>query len=568
MASLRIALAQIETNVGDFEGNSSKILNLLVETHQQADIVVFPELALTGYPLDDLASRPAFQAATQQAEKSLIERIKSLGVLLDTTVIFGSITPVESADSALDAIRFPAFNSAVVLSANDAEGKDPQAVNVQRYHKQKLASNGVFDEQRFFLAGDSPLVFQSHGKNVGLLICEDIWHLDNSALGYAGIDLDTLLVINASPFTVQKKENRNQLVTSFGKQLGVPVCYLNLVGGQDDLVFDGSSFVIDENGIEIGRAAAFTEEVLIAELFGSAGGGDKVPANPNNNDEISDIYQALVTGLRSYVRKNRFKKVTFGFSGGIDSALVAAIAADAIGGENIIGIGMPSQYSSEHSLADAKDLAERIGADYRVVAIEPLVKAYLSAMPVTGVSEENLQARIRGVLVMAVSNQEGPLVLATGNKTELAVGYSTIYGDAVGGYAPLKDVYKTTVWQLARWRNNQAIDNGEIPPIPESSITKPPSAELRPGQVDQDSLPPYPVLDALLQHYIEGLAPAQNLLNAGFDPETINRVLRLVDQAEWKRRQYPIGPKITETAFGRDRRVPITNAWRESTNSL
>jgi NAD+ synthase (glutamine-hydrolysing) len=335
-----------------------------------------------------------------------------------------------------------------------------------------------------------------------------------------------------------------------------------MVGGQDDLVFDGGSFVVGTDGTLLASAPQFVEHLLVWDVpaRGTAPErGDVVPAL----DPDEEIYRALVTGLAGYVRKNGFRSVVLGMSGGIDSALVAAIAADALGGDRVVGVSMPSRWSSDHSKDDAADLAKRVGADYRVQPIKPMVDAFEGEMALDGVAAENLQARVRGVILMALSNAEGHLVLATGNKTELAVGYSTIYGDAVGGYAPLKDVDKSRVWALARWRNTHAADAGEIPPIPESSITKPPSAELRPGQVDQDSLPPYDLLDQVLDAYVEHAEGRAELLARGFDPEIVDKVLSLVDRAEWKRRQYPLGPKVTALAFGRDRRLPITTRWRE-----
>jgi NAD+ synthase (glutamine-hydrolysing) len=364
-----------------------------------------------------------------------------------------------------------------------------------------------------------------------------------------------------------------------------------MVGGQDDLVFDGGSFVLGRDGATLARSPQFGEDLLLVDLpaQGRDGGtdaraedgarADQAPqpapdraplprrvAPPLHPDE--EIYRALETGLAGYVRKNGFRSVVLGLSGGIDSALVAAVAADALGGDRVVGVSMPSRHSSSHSRDDAADLAARIGADYRVQEIAPTVDAFEAQMPLEGLAAENLQARVRGVILMALSNLEGHLVLATGNKTELAVGYSTIYGDAVGGYAPLKDVDKSRVWALARWRNNHAIDAGDLPPIPESSITKPPSAELRPGQVDQDSLPPYDLLDEVLDAYVEHAEGRAELLDRGFDPEVVDRVLSLVDRAEWKRRQYPVGPKVTALAFGRDRRLPITSRWREPVHTV
>jgi NAD+ synthase (glutamine-hydrolysing) len=400
----------------------------------------------------------------------------------------------------------------------------------------------------------------------------------------AGAEL--LLVLNGSPYERDKDDTRLELAARRAGQAQCALAYLNLVGGQDELVFDGDSVVVDAGGSVLARGPQFAEDLLVVDLdlaestFDPADVTEGVvftavteepapayaahaaPEAPRL-DAVGEVYQAVVLGLRDYVRKNGMSSVVLGLSGGIDSALVAALACDAVGPANVVGVSMPSEYSSEHSKDDAADLAKRTGLDYRVEPIRPMVEAFLAQLGLTGIAEENLQARCRGVILMGLSNQEGHLTLATGNKSELATGYSTIYGDSVGGYAPLKDVPKTLVWELATWRNAEAERAGETPPIPPSSITKPPSAELRPGQVDQDSLPPYEVLDAILELYVSGAQGRAQLVAAGFEEAVVDKVVSLVDRAEWKRRQFAPGPKISALAFGRDRRLPITSRWRE-----
>ena len=560
MPSPRIALAQIDTRVGDVDANARAVVTWARTAAQAgADLVVFPEMTLTGYPIEDLSLRESFrrgaEAALQRTAVALAdEGLGDLAVLVGT-VGEKTVPPVHE-PGAPEGPRRPT-NQAVLL----------QHGRVQvRYDKHHLPNYGVFDEYRIFAAGDDVCVIDVRGRRVGVVICEDIWQDGGPVSQMDENEVSLLVVLNASPYEEGKGHQRVELAARRAREVAAPVAYVNLVGAQDDLVFDGGSFVIGPDGTVLTRAPQFVEHLLVWDLLGD----DDAPATgpvapPLAPDE--EVYRALVTGLRGYVTKNGFRSVVFGMSGGIDSALVAAIAADAIGGENVVGVSMPSVYSSEHSLSDAADLAKRIGADYRVQPISPMVDAFESELPLDGLAAENLQARVRGVILMALSNSEGHLVLAPGNKTELAVGYSTIYGDAVGGFAPIKDVDKSRVWALARWRNNAALDGvfgpDELPPIPESSITKPPSAELRPGQVDQDSLPPYDVLDEVLDAYVEHAEGRAELLARGFDPAVVDKVLTLVDRAEWKRRQYPPGTKVTSLAFGRDRRLPITTAWRE-----
>ena len=541
---MTIALAQIDTRVGDLDHNTAHVLHWCSTAAEAgADLVVLPEMTLTGYPVEDLALRDSFARSADDHLRTLAADLVTHG-LGDLVVVLGTLG--RSTDGR-------ATNRAVTVHRGEV---------VATYDKQHLPSYGVFDEFRVFAPGTSTCVVDVAGRRAGIVICEDIWQDDGPVSRMDAADVDVLLVLNGSPYEEGKGHRRTELAARRAREVEAPVVYVNLVGSQDDLVFDGDSFVVGQDGLLLASAPKFTEHLLVWEMpdRGSPAVRGEV-APPLESD--AEVYAALVTGLRGYATKNGFTSVVLGLSGGIDSALVAAIAADALGGPNVVGVSMPSVHSSEHSREDAKDLAHRLGADYRVQPIAPLVEAFGAQLAVDGVAAENLQARVRGVILMAISNSEGHLVLATGNKTEIAVGYSTIYGDAVGGYGPLKDVDKSRVWALARWRNHAALDAGRIPPIPESSITKPPSAELRPGQVDTDSLPPYHLLDEVLDAYVEHAEGRAELLDRGFDAQVVDRVLALVDRAEWKRRQYPVGPKVTSLAFGRDRRLPLTNGWRE-----
>jgi NAD+ synthase (glutamine-hydrolysing) len=453
---------------------------------------------------------------------------------------------------------------------------------------------------------------QDGAVDVAIAICEDLWQDGGPVAVTRQAGAGLLVVPNASPYERGKDQARLELVARRAREAGAALAYVNMVCGQDELVFDGDSIVVDAQGGLISRGPQFEETLLVADLdlpparpvpdsvppadtpaeasdgtvmsihrvalpprpagrggaTGPAGSPTSppplpVPAISPRLAPHAEIYSALVTGVRDYVRKNGFRSVILGLSGGIDSALVATIAADALGADQVHVVLMPSRYSSEHSVSDAEDLAKRQGLHTRTVPIAPMVDAFQAELHLEGLAAENLQSRIRGVILMGLSNAEGHLVLTTGNKSEIATGYSTLYGDSAGGFGPIKDVLKTLVWELARWRNGQAVERGETPPIPENSITKPPSAELAPGQLDTDSLPDYSVLDALLDDYVEKDMGAAELVAAGYDPELVDRVIQLVDRAEYKRRQYPPGPKITHKAFGRDRRLPITNAWRE-----
>jgi NAD+ synthase (glutamine-hydrolysing) len=544
MAPLRIALAQVDTCVGDVGGNADTVLEWSRSAAEAgARLVLFPEMTLTGYPIEDLALRDSFARAAERALDDVRRRLVEEG-LGDLTVVLGTLGRTGTGR---------ATNQAVVLRGGEV---------LARYDKHHLPNYGVFDEFRIFAPGESACVVEVDGRRVGVVICEDIWQDGGPVTELAELGVDLLAVLNGSPYEEGKGHLRAELACRRAPEVDAPVAYVNMVGGQDDLVFDGGSFVVAADGTPLAGAPQFVEDLLVWDLP-----EDGVRPEPGllaaPMDPDAEVYTAAVTGLRGYVRKNGFRSVVLGMSGGIDSALVAAIAADAIGGENVVGVSMPSRWSSGHSQDDAADLARRIGADYRVQPIAPMVEAFEGQMDLPGIAGENLQARVRGVILMAVSNVEGHLVLATGNKSELAVGYSTIYGDAVGGFAPIKDVDKSRVWALARWRNQTAVDAGQVPPIPESSITKPPSAELAPGQVDEDSLPPYHLLDEVLDAYVEHAEGREELLARGFDAEVVDKVLALVDRAEWKRRQYPPGPKVTALAFGRDRRLPVTSRWRE-----
>ena len=550
MPKLRLALAQTNPIVGDIEANIAGILqNCQRAAEKGANVIAFGEMSVTGYPIEDLATREQFVRKAQQATQDLARTLFDSG-LGELAVIVGHPRLVESSQASGWAI---ANNYASVLLGGKIIGG---------YAKSHLPNYSVFDEYRNFVAGTESFYFEHLGHRIGLLICEDIWQHGPVVQELGLQNCDLTVVLNGSPFEIDKDDRRLTLVKDLATQHNSHVAYVNLVGGQDDLVFDGDSFAVSNQGVVVARAKQFVADLRFVDI--EAGQASAAMGEPHTkHDDNWQVWNALVLGLRDYCGKNGFKSVVLGLSGGIDSAVCAAIAADAIGAENVYGISMPSVYSSDHSKSDAQDAAERIGCNYFTVPIEPMVDAFESELQFSGVASENLQARVRGVILMGLSNQHGHLTLTTGNKTELAVGYSTIYGDSVGGFAPIKDVEKTLVWQLARWRNSQAISAGEQPPIPENSITKPPSAELRPGQVDQDSLPDYEVLDALLQLYVGQHKSVLEIVEAGFDEAMVRRIVTLVDRAEWKRRQSAMGPKITGMAFGRDRRLPVTNRNKE-----
>ena len=558
---IRVALAQINPTVGDLAKNADLVSKYAFDAaNAGAVIVVYPEMVLTGYPVEDLANRPSFQSASLAALESLAKRINNEGNG-DLTLLVGYLGQSESSKPQ---------NCVAVIYRGEI---------VATYIKHHLPNYGVFDEYRNFVPGNHSLVIRVCGVDIGIAICEDIWKSGGPVAELAKRNIGLLLVPNGSPYEINKDDARLELVKQRALEVGAPLAYVNMVGGQDDLVFDGDTIVVGKTGEVIARAPQFEEGLMIIDLDVAIASSDPdlVISNPpilkyqkikagvaRRLGESEEIWEGLVLGLKDYVEKNNFKSVLIGLSGGIDSALVATLAADAIGADRVYGVAMPSKYSSEHSLTDAKELAENIGLNYRIIEITPMVANLLENLRLDGLAEENLQARVRGITLMGLSNQEGHLVLATGNKSELAVGYSTLYGDAVGGFAPIKDLYKTQVWHLATWRNELAILQGLTPPIPVNSITKEPSAELAPNQKDSDSLPPYEVLDKILNIYIDQDGGRPKALAAGFNPELVDKVVRLVDRAEYKRRQYPPGTKISSRAFGKDRRLPITSHWNES----
>jgi NAD+ synthase (glutamine-hydrolysing) len=596
---LRIALAQVNSTVGDLAGNAATVLEWTRRAADAgADLVVFPEMMLTGYPVEDLALRDSFVDASIATLESAAQRLaaESLGGIAVVTGYLGRRTggtprvgePVSSAQ-----------NAAALLHGGTV------AVTTAKHH---LPNYGVFDEYRYFVPGNRLPVVRVPARDgtdavdVAIAICEDLWQDGGPVAVTRQAGAGLLVVPNASPYERGKDQARLELVARRAREAGATLAYVNMMGSQDELVFDGDSIIVDAEGGLITRGPQFDETLLVADLdlpparplTGSSPSPD-TPAEPSDGTVMSihrvalparpvppaplpplaepaisprlapraEVYSALVTGVRDYVRKNGFRSVILGLSGGIDSALVATIAADALGPDQVHVVLMPSRYSSDHSVSDAEDLAKRQGLHARTVLVATMVDAFEAQLNLEGLAAENLQSRVRGVILMGLSNAEGHLVLTTGNKSELATGYSTLYGDSAGGFGPIKDVLKTLVWELARWRNAQAVERGETPPIPENSITKPPSAELAPGQLDTDSLPDYTVLDALLDDYVEKDMGAAELVAAGHDPELVDRVIQLVDRAEYKRRQYPPGPKITPRNFGRDRRLPITNRWRE-----
>ncbi len=595
MTQLRLALCQVDAVVGDLERNAATVRSWAARAAEQgAHLVAFPEMMLTGYPVEDLALRRSFVDASADAVQRLAAALAEDG-LGETPVVVGYLDrargrDADFADGDVDTgVREDGRTGVPKGMPQNCVAVLHRGRVVARQAKHHLPNYGVFDEFRIFVPGHDLTVVRVAGVDVALAICEDLWQEGGPVAQTRAAGAELLLVVNGSPYERDKDDTRLALVTRRAAEAGCALAYLNLVGGQDELVFDGDSLVVSADGEVLARGPQFAEDLLLVDLDvhpstvgddvvgGTAPGTTHVVVSDapvpayeplpravaDRLDDVAEVWSALVTGLAGYVRKNGFSSVAVAVSGGIDSALVAALAADAIGGENVYGISMPSDYSSQHSKDDAADLMKRIGGDYRVQPIAAMVTAFLDDLHLTGVSEENLQARVRGVVLMGVSNSEGHLVLATSNKSELAVGYSTLYGDSVGGYAPLKDVPKTLVWALSRWRNAEAVRRGQVPPIPDSSIDKPPSAELRPGQTDQDSLPPYEVLDRLLERYVVHAQGRSELLEAGFEPEVVDAVVTLVDRAEWKRRQFAPGPKISPVAFGRDRRLPVTSRWRE-----
>ena len=551
---LRVALAQINPTVGDLEGNAALISKYTDQAKKAAaDVIVFPEMVLTGYPVEDLAMRASFRNASKKALTQLVTS-------LDPSIVSVVGYLDESTTGA------PQNNVAIIYGSKIAA----------TYTKRHLPNYGVFDEFRNFVPGDSTLVIRVKGVDIGIAICEDIWH---SLADLAARKPGLVLVPNGSPYERNKDDVRLALVQKRAKEIGAPLAYVNMTGGQDDLVFDGDTIVVDASGVVISRATQFQDQLLVVDIdsatqtsipdvviseSGVEASDSLPPAVAARMSDNEEIWNALVMGLRDYVAKNKFRSVVLGLSGGIDSALVAAIAVNALGAKCVNGVAMPSKYSSDHSVEDATAFAANTGIHFRTVEIEPMVQSFMQSITLKAVAAENIQARVRGTTLMGISNQEGHLVLATGNKSELAVGYSTLYGDAVGGFAPIKDIYKTDVWALATWRNAQATARGEVTPIPQRSIEKEPSAELRPDQKDSDSLPEYELLDQLLTRYVDGDQGSAALIAAGFDSALVMRVIAMVDKAEYKRRQYPPGTKVSARAFGKDRRLPMTSRWSEA----
>lgn len=565
---IRVAMAQINPRVGDLEGNRDLILRYTrMAGGEGADVVLFPELALTGYPPEDLLLKPGFRRRCADVMKDVVAGTHDVVSVVGYVDGNGGI-----------------YNAAAVIEGGKVRGM---------HRKVRLPNYGVFDEDRYFLAGGELSVFELGGVRFAVNVCEDIWFADGPALAQSVRgDARLVFAINASPYHAGKWRDREQMLSERAARTGAVICYVNTVGGQDELVFDGMSVIVLPNGSIAARGPAFEQDLIVADLELPARGGDG--AQPGSGagaggpelatihlasalkggsvasgkvadppDELAEIYGALVLGTRDYVRKNGFSTAVVGLSGGIDSALTLAVACDAIGAANVLGVTMPSRYSSQGTKSDAASVAESFGARFLTLPIEDVAAAYQSVLAAPfegtqrGLAEENLQARIRGNLLMALSNKFGHLVLTTGNKSEMAVGYATLYGDMAGGFAVLKDVPKTLVWKLAEWRNR----DGEL--IPRSTIERLPSAELRENQLDSDSLPPYDVLDPILELYVEQDRSLDEITGAGFDEATVRRVIALVDSSEYKRRQAPPGVKITPKAFGKDRRLPITNAFRD-----
>ena len=533
---MRVALAQINVTVGDLQGNVRRILEAVQAAEQvDAGFTVFPELTLTGYPPEDLVHKPHFIDEQLDA----LEMV-SAGCSHSTLVGF------------IDREGDKLFNAAALCGNSRI---------LQTYRKRRLPNYGVFDEERYFTAGATPGLFELGGTMFANTICEDIW-VPEVVEELAGEGASVIFNLSASPFHAGKAKEREEMLQARARDNGVWLAYCNLVGGQDELVFDGRSVVISPSGEVIARGSAFAEDLVVADFTVGAKLGASADLAPVPGPE-EEVYSAIVLGLGDYVRKNGFSDVVLGLSGGIDSALTAAIATDALGAGHVHGVMMPSRYSSAGSVRDSVELAANLGVETMELSVERPFQGFLDTLAPafegteSDVTEENLQARVRGTLLMALSNKFGWLTLATGNKSELSVGYSTLYGDMVGGFAPIKDVFKTRVYELANWRNSQ----GDAPVIPLAIIDKAPSAELRPDQRDQDSLPPYPVLDAVLTHYVEKDDGRDGIIAMGFPAEIVDRIVHLTDTAEYKRRQGPLGVKITAKAFGKDRRMPVTNRY-------
>jgi len=589
MRLCRIALAQMNATVGDLQGNVRRIVEFLREARKvRADLIAFPELAITGYPPEDLLLKPSFLEGNRRALEEVVRECRGVAAVVGYVAQGGLPESRGGQPGVVPAGRHELYNAAAVIS-------DRRLVTT--YAKCYLPNYGVFDESRYFHPGRRVPVLVLNGTALGVNICEDIWIPEGPTRAQAAAGAEVIVNINASPFHMGKSRFREQMLATRARDHGVIVTYTNLVGGQDELVFDGNSLILDQAGEVILRGKAFDEDLLVADLNVEAvararlsggrkkwvGGGagravdrlvvsskyvaiarprlireDRAPLSP-----LEEVYRALVLGVRDYVRKNGFRQVVIGLSGGIDSALTAAVAVDALGPEHVVGVFMPSPYTSRESREDVAELARRLGIRVRTVPITRTFRSYLRDLAPTfkgrrpDTTEENLQARIRGNLLMALSNKFGYLVLTTGNKSEMSVGYATLYGDMAGGFAVIKDIPKTMVYELARLRNQTGVE----PVIPKRLFERPPTAELRPNQKDEDTLPPYPILDPILKAYVEEDRAPEEIVAMGFAQETVARVIAMVDRSEYKRRQAPIGIKITHRALGKDRRMPVTNRY-------
>ncbi len=589
MRIFRIAMAQMNATVGDLEGNVRAIVKWIKEAKKaKADLIAFPELAVTGYPPEDLLLMPRFLELNRRALDEVVSHCRAIAAVV------GYVGQGASSESKLKepitvpAARYEVHNAAAVIA-------DQRLVT--SYYKRYLPNYGVFDESRYFCPGRGIPVIVLNGTTVGVNICEDIWLPEGPHRAQAAAGAEVIVNINASPFHLAKGRFREQMLATRARDNGVIVTYTNMVGGQDELVFDGNSLILDQAGEVLVRGKAFEEDLLVVDLDVAAVGRSRIPHarkrwlgqaktrterivvsgayTPRRGapilpggarvlEPLEEVYSALVLGVRDYVRKNRFRRVLIGLSGGVDSSLTAAIAVDALGGKNVLGVLMPSPHTSRESREDATELARRLRIETRTIPITRIFKAYLQSLSEVfqgrrpDATEENIQARIRGNLMMALSNKFGYLVLTTGNKSEMSVGYATLYGDMAGGFAVIKDVPKTMVYELARLRNR----GGAAAVIPKRVLDKAPSAELKPDQRDEDSLPPYPLLDPILQAHVEEDRSLDEIVRMGFDRETVSKVITMVDRSEYKRRQAPIGIKITHRAFGKDRRMPITNQYR------
>jgi NAD+ synthase (glutamine-hydrolysing) len=588
MKPFRIAMAQMNPTVGDLDGNVRRMREWLREARKaKADLIAYPELVVTGYPPEDLLLKPAFLKDTQRALKDVIRHCRGIAAVVGTVAVGPLSTAGTGHPMIVPAGRHELYNAAAVI----ANGR-----MITTYCKRCLPNYGVFDESRYFQPGHRIPVIVLNGTCFGVNICEDMWVQHGPTQAQAAAGADVIVNINASPFHVGKSRYREQMLATRARDNGVIVTYTNLVGGQDELVFDGNSLIVDQSGDVILRAKPFEEDLLLADL--NTGDVARARMSPVRRtlqtptrlierlaisnasirrprprlvssmapliDPLEEVYRALVVGIRDYVRKNGFKQVVIGLSGGIDSALTAVLAVDALGADHVLAVFMPSPYTSRESREDAEDIARRLSIRVETIPITRPFKTYLRSLdpllegrPVD-MTEENLQARIRGNFLMALSNKFGYLVLTTGNKSEMSVGYATLYGDMAGGFAVIKDVPKTMVYELASLRNRA----GASPVIPKRVFERPPSAELKPNQTDQDTLPPYEILDPILKAYVEEDRSPEEIMESGFEPKTVARVVAMVDRSEYKRRQAPIGIKITHRAFGKDRRMPVTNGYR------